>query len=420
MTSHQLSAAVETAARKRGSVGGDVIDSGSPSDPVGRVEGPDESFGTFRYDVRTARMTWSDAIYRIYGFDVAAVLPTLELLAAHQHPDDRAAFREWFRRILVSGDAFCHHHRIVDARRRVRTVMFSGSCIVAAAGQVLEVNGFLTDLTDMLNRHHAEAVTQAILRSAETRATIEQAKGVLMASFEITNEQAFGLLRMHSSTANRKLRDVAAALVEGLAESRLARLAPRQRAVAILGTIGHAGSGESQPSHLVDTSEAPDEAGGRAHPVTRAIAPADLPRTMVRAIALAAQSITIADCRSADQPLVYANPAFRKLTGYPLDEILGRNCRFLQGAETEPGQVAEIRMAISLGHEVRTVLRNYRRDGKPFWNEMHLSGVRDETGQLTHYIGYQVDVSERVEREQQLLALARYDAQAVGSTADKG
>ena len=399
---------------------GDVIDSVGPADPSDRVDGTDESFGTFRYDVRTACITWSDDVYRIYGFTVGEVLPTLELLAAHQHPDDWAAFREWFRRIVTGGDDFCHRHRIIDARRRVRTVMFSGSCVVAAGGQVLEVNGFLTDLTDMLNRHHAEAVTQAILRSAETRATIEQAKGVLMASFEITDEQAFGLLRMHSSTANRKLRDVAAGLVEGLADPRLARLAPRQRAVAILGTIGHAGSGATRFGHLVDTSETPDEAGGRAHPVPRAIAPADLPRTLVRAITLAAQSITIADCRSADQPLVYANPAFSKLTGYPPEEILGRNCRFLQGAETEPGQVAQIRMAISLGHEVRTVLRNYRRDGRPFWNEMHLSGVRDDTGQLTHYIGYQVDVSERVEREQQLLALARYNAQAVDSTADKG
>ncbi|MET0863383.1 MAG: PAS domain-containing protein, partial [Nakamurella sp.] len=62
------------------------------------------------------------------------------------------------------------------------------------------------------------------------------------------------------------------------------------------------------------------------------------------------------------------------------------------------------------GKEVRTVLRNYRKDGTAFWNEMHLSGVRDDAGRLTHYIGYQVDVSERVERERQLYQLAYFDS----------
>jgi PAS domain S-box-containing protein len=135
-----------------------------------------------------------------------------------------------------------------------------------------------------------------------------------------------------------------------------------------------------------------------------------LPRTLVHAVADAAQSITIADFLAPDHPLVYVNPAFEQLTGYAADDILGRNCRFLQGADTEPAQVAAISKALTRGQEVRTVLRNYRRDGTPFWNELNLSGVRDETGRLTHYIGYQLDVSERVEREQQLFQLAYFDS----------
>jgi PAS domain S-box-containing protein len=143
---------------------------------------------------------------------------------------------------------------------------------------------------------------------------------------------------------------------------------------------------------------------------TSRIPPADLPRTLVHAVDDAAQSITIADWAAPDRPLVYVNAAFVALTGYPADEILGRNCRFLQGAGTDPDQVLAIRGLLAEGKEVRTVLRNYRKDGTAFWNEMHLSGVRDDTGRLTHYIGYQVDVSERVEREHQLYQLAYFDS----------
>jgi PAS domain S-box-containing protein len=98
------------------------------------------------------------------------------------------------------------------------------------------------------------------------------------------------------------------------------------------------------------------------------------------------------------------------LTGYPAREVLGRNCRFLQGADTEPADVAAMSSGLARGEEVRTVVRNYRRDGRPFWNELHISAVHDDSGLLTHFIGYQVDVSERVERERQLHQLAYYDA----------
>jgi PAS domain S-box-containing protein len=132
--------------------------------------------------------------------------------------------------------------------------------------------------------------------------------------------------------------------------------------------------------------------------------------TLVHAIDDAGLSITIADCLADDHPLVYVNAAFVELTGYPADEVLGRNCRFLQGADTEPADIAAMSSTLARGQEVRTVVRNYRRDGRPFWNELHISPVRDNTGRLTHFIGYQVDVSERVERERQLYQLAYYDA----------
>jgi PAS domain S-box-containing protein len=368
-------------------------------------------FGTFRFDTRTRRVTWSDSMYSIYGFEVGDVVPSLELIVSHQIRQDRRSWADRFDKLLVDGGPFCWRYAILDARRKQRELIATGSCIVDDAGTVIEVRGFLVDLTETMRTYHAAEITTAVRQSAETRTTIDQAKGVMMASFDLDEQQAFDLLRLHSSYANLKLRDIASTLVERLAASDLSQLPPRQRVANILGDL----AGGRGPALPLPSSDGNGLTGRGLRPATASastsrIPAADLPRTLVHAVDDAAQSITIADWAAPDRPLVYVNAAFVALTGYPAEEILGRNCRFLQGAETDPDQVLAIRGLLAAGKEVRTVLRNYRKDGTAFWNEMHLSGVRDETGRLTHYIGYQVDVSERVEREHQLYQLAYFDS----------
>jgi diguanylate cyclase (GGDEF)-like protein/PAS domain S-box-containing protein len=128
----------------------------------------------------------------------------------------------------------------------------------------------------------------------------------------------------------------------------------------------------------------------------------------MRAIDAAAHGVTIADC-SDEHRLVYANEAFTAMTGYPIDEAIGRNCRFLQGPDTDPKSVAAIREALRAGRNVSVVLQNYRRDGTPFWNEVSICAVRDHSRQITHFVGIQIDVTERIERERDLAHLAHTD-----------
>jgi PAS domain S-box-containing protein len=121
-----------------------------------------------------------------------------------------------------------------------------------------------------------------------------------------------------------------------------------------------------------------------------------------RALDVAAEGITIADARLPDRPLIYANEGFERLTGYPVAEVLGRNCRFLQGPDTDPGAVAEIRAAITDQRECVVEILNYRRNGCAFWNRLSITPVRDATGAVTHYIGIQSDVTARREAEDKL------------------
>jgi PAS domain S-box-containing protein len=118
-----------------------------------------------------------------------------------------------------------------------------------------------------------------------------------------------------------------------------------------------------------------------------------------RALAVAAEGITIADIRLPDEPLIYVNEGFERLTLYSASEIIGRNCRFLQGSETDRSVVAELREAIQARRECSVEILNYRKDGVPFWNRLSLTPVRNSEGQTTHYIGVQSDITKRREAE---------------------
>ena len=109
--------------------------------------------------------------------------------------------------------------------------------------------------------------------------------------------------------------------------------------------------------------------------------------------------ISIANALLPDLPLTYVNPAFEVMTGYSLEDVMGQNCRFLQGAEREQPGVTLLREAIKGEREVVVVMQNFRRDGTMFWNELSLSPIRNREGQLTHFVGIQSDVTARVEFE---------------------
>ncbi|MDI5935172.1 EAL domain-containing protein [Halomonas kalidii] len=133
-------------------------------------------------------------------------------------------------------------------------------------------------------------------------------------------------------------------------------------------------------------------------------------RTLQRGVEASVNGVVIADAREPDMPIVYANATFMKMTGYREDEILGRNCRFMQGEETDPEAVAMIRRHLAEQREVLVTLRNYRKDGTPFWNDAFISPVRDGEGRVTHFVGVLHDISEHKAYEARLAYHASHDA----------
>ena len=132
-------------------------------------------------------------------------------------------------------------------------------------------------------------------------------------------------------------------------------------------------------------------------------------RLLRRAIEAAENGVLITDALTPDHPIVFVNGAFERITGYPAEEALGRNCRFLQGPDRDQSAREQIRHALSEGRESRSLLRNYRRDGSAFWNELLLAPVRDDAGMVTHFVGILNDVSERISTQEALAHRATHD-----------
>jgi len=123
---------------------------------------------------------------------------------------------------------------------------------------------------------------------------------------------------------------------------------------------------------------------------------------LLKLVENAQEGIVVAEKEGHDTILIYVNPAFENLTGYKSEEILYQDCRFLQGSDTGQSSVKTIRNAIDANQPVRTVIKNYRKDGSIFWNELSVTPFYDEVDKLTYYIGVQKDVTQEVVLQEKL------------------
>ncbi|CAL8466388.1 g5924 [Coccomyxa elongata] len=129
------------------------------------------------------------------------------------------------------------------------------------------------------------------------------------------------------------------------------------------------------------------------HHVSGPVAAPCLPTSLLQPLMKLAQSFVLANPEEPDCPIVYASQRFLDLTGYPRDRVVGHNCRFLQGPGTDPESVRQLREGIKAGGPVTVKLLNYKYDGTPFWNHLHISAVRNASGKVVFLVGVQLDIT---------------------------
>lgn len=210
------------------------------------ITGP---YGPFRYDVAAERWWWSDDLYRVLGFDPGDVVPTTDLLFRHKHPDDAAVATAMLLNAFTSGEPFALWLRIIDARLRTRMVVAVGDGRRDETGELVEVRGYMVDVTGSMRSQTARDVDEAVRRSAESRGSIEQAKGIIMAALAVGADEAFEVLKRGSQNANVKLRELAQRLCDTFQEAPAALDARTVVEQVLAGTVAGAdGAGQSPPA----------------------------------------------------------------------------------------------------------------------------------------------------------------------------
>lgn len=175
---------------------------------------PNRAVGFYTYQIAHDEWTWSDAIYTLHGYAPREIPATTEVLLRHKHPDDRARAFEVLQDAMRTGEPFSCYHRIIDQHQRVHSVLNVGRGITDPDGRVQAVEGYFADLTQARRDETQAEVQDALDRIGEHRATIDQAKGMIMLAAACDSDAAFSRLRRYSQVANIKLNEIAHRLVE--------------------------------------------------------------------------------------------------------------------------------------------------------------------------------------------------------------
>jgi PAS domain S-box-containing protein len=361
--------------------------------------------GGWEYDVDTGITWWSDEVRRIYGLSEGETLSP-EAGLQNYHPEDRERVTEAFEAAVESGDPYDIEVRFVDEDDNHGWVQTRGEPQYED-GELTRVRGTIQDITE---RKERERELQRIQEAVEA------------SGHAIYITDTGGEIRYVNPAFEA---------ITGFAESEIIGETPRvldsdemsdEYFDNLWDTLR---SGEVWEEEIINQRKS-----GETYPAMQTIAPVTDGEEMhafvavhdditerkererelqrrTRAIDEAPVGISISDPAQADNPMIYVNDAFVEMTGYPREEALGDNCRFLQGEHTDPEQVARIRKAIDAQEPIAIDIRNYRRDGTEFWNHLEIAPVRDSDGAVINWIGFQQDITERKERQQQLEILDR-------------
>ena len=179
--------------------------------------GSPQHVGWFRFYFADERWEWSEQVQRLHGYEPGTVTPTTELVLSHKHPDDYVQVAVTLDDIRRTHRTFSARHRIIDTHQAVHDVVVIGDQLCDDNGEMIGTHGFYVDVTPS-GRAREELVSAALAEITESRATIEQAKGMLMLIYRINEESAFELLEWRSQETNVKLRTLAEQMLADFAK----------------------------------------------------------------------------------------------------------------------------------------------------------------------------------------------------------
>lgn len=191
----------------------DGVGGGSATESVDETTNGIQRVGSFRFLYEGERWEWSDEVAVLHGYSPGEVTPTTALMAEHKHPDDRAHFEAMVAEMLTNHAPFSSRHRIIDTRGRIHPVTVIAHTIYDADGRAIGTEGFYVDLSGSVDESVKERVDAEVLNFRTSRASIEQAKGMLMLVYGVTEDRAIDVLKWRSQQENVKVREIADTII---------------------------------------------------------------------------------------------------------------------------------------------------------------------------------------------------------------
>jgi PAS domain S-box-containing protein len=361
--------------------------------------------GAWEYDIDAEEGWWTDEVSRIHALPDDTT-PSPELSLQYYHPEDRPIVEDAFETAIEEDEPYDVEVRLTDAEGNQRWVRTRGEPQYQD-GELARVRGTMQDITERKEREldlqrikqavesagHAILITDPDGRIEYVNSGFEEITGFTQA--EVVGETPHVL--NSGAMPDGYFEDFWNTVLSGevWAEEIINRRKNGETYTAMQ-TVAPVIDGDEIHAFVAVQDD-----------ITERKEREETLKRRTQAIDEAPVGITITDPEREDNPMIYVNDAFVDLTGYPREEVIGENCRFLQGEGTDPDKVAEIREAIDAAEPISIDLRNYRKDGTKFWNHLEIAPVRDDAGAVVNFIGFQQDVTGRKERQRQLEVLDR-------------
>lgn len=369
------------------------------------IVGETALIGGWYVDMADGMPNWSDELSHIHGMP-AGFQPSVEEAFSLYAPESRERLMAAFKACCEHGISFDDEFEVITRQGKHLWVRAIGKAVRNEAGAIIQVQGASQDITEQ--KQLRENLTRLAHRLTMTLDSITDSFFTLDTNwcFSYVNREAERILkRREGELLGKHIWKSFPGGVGSRFQKEYQRAASEQKAV-------HFEAYNPRFERWLEVHVYPSSEGLAVYfrDISDRKATEHQLKLLERSVESSTNGVVLVDAQRSDLPMVYVNAAFERITGYSRSEVLGHNCRFLQGEESDLATIKQLRAAIAEKREVHVVIRNYRRNGVVFWNDLYISPVRDDNGDVTHFIGVQNDISEQREYQAQLTYNAHHDA----------
>ncbi|MFS8153207.1 EAL domain-containing protein [Vreelandella titanicae] len=370
-----------------------------------KIAGETALIGGWYVDMVDGKFIWSDELSQIHGMP-AGFQPSVEEAFSFYAPESRERLMAAFNACCEDGISFDGEFEVITRQGKHLWVRAIGKAVRDDEGRIIQVQGASQDITEQ--KQLRENLTQLAHRLTMTLDSITDSFFTLDTEWRFTyvNREAERILKRPGGEL------LGQPIWQSFPDAEGSRFQKEYQRAASEQVAVHFEAFNPRLNSWLEVHVYPSTEGLAVYfrDINERKATEHQLKLLERSVESSTNGVIIVDAQRADWPIVYVNAAFERITGYSRSQALERNCRFLQGEETDPATIKQLKVGIAEQREVHVVIRNYRRDGTLFWNDLYISPVLDEDGHVTHFIGVQNDISAQREYQAQLTHNAHHDA----------